>query len=154
MSTSLHDFMEPPGDADLAADVQAIVLHPDSLTKEQATALRTVIEARFPSEPEYGADFDFTEEISSQIRAVKAMRAAVLTESGQIKQGMGAKDIKEVVTASNTLLQTLLKTHDKILSYDRQRALEKATIGVVQSLDPDAQKLFFDRLEAELDRIN
>ena len=153
MDTSVHDFLAEPDAVDLGPAVNDISAAQEHLTVEQADQLRALLDLKFPTEIGYGAEFDFKAEIDSQIRAVKAMRNSVLTESGAIKAGMGARDIKEVVTASNTLLQTLLKTHDKIINYERMRAVEKATIEVVQTLEDSAQATFFTRLEEELDKI-
>ena len=64
-----------------------------------------------------------------------------------------AREVKEVVTASNTLLQTLMKTHSKVLSYDRQRAIEEATVETMKALPDEERATFFSLLEANLAAI-
>lgn len=151
--SEIHAFDEQAG-IDLSHHVEAILAAHAELTYEQAEALWIALSERFADETvEYGADFDLTQEVEAQIRAVRAMRESVITKEGKVKSGVGARDLKEVVTASNTLLQTLMKTHEKVLNYDRQRALEEATVAAVETLGDEEKTRFFTVLEARLESI-
>ena len=151
--SGIHAFEEesPP---DLSAEVATILMAPAELTEDQAFALFNVLAPRFAGEGvDYGADFDLRDEVEAQIVAVRAMRGSVMLPGGKIKPGVAARELKEVVTASNTLLQTLMKTHEKVLNYDRQRALEAATVAAVENLPDENKKAFFAALETELENI-
>lgn len=151
--SGIHAFEEesPP---DLSAEVATILMAPAELTEDQALALYAVLAPRFTDgDFEYGADFDLAGEVGAQIRAVRAMRRLVMTDDGVVVPGTPAREVKETVTASNTLLNTLLKTHEKVLNFNRLRAIETATSAALEDLDESAKTVFFQRLEKELEGI-
>lgn len=151
--SDIHAFADDLG-PDLSTEVEAILAAPGELTANQAEALFTVLAPRFQDDSaEYGAHFDMAAEVSAQIKAVRAMRRSVMTDAGTVQPGVAARELKEVVSASNTLLQTLLKTHERLLNFDRQRALEAATVTAVETLPEENQQTFFKALEAELEAI-
>jgi hypothetical protein len=151
--SGIHAFDDELG-PDLSAEVAAILMAPAELTEDQALALYNVLAPRFlDGAVNYDADFDLRGEVEAQIRAVRAMRDSVILPGGAIRPGVASRELKEVVTASNTLLQTLMKTHEKVLNYDRQRSLEAATVAAVQSLSPSQRETFFETREAELENI-
>jgi len=151
--SGIHAFDEEIG-PDLSSEVAAILMAPAELTDDQALALYTLLTPRFTENSvTYGADFDLVAEVEAQILAVRAMRDSVILPGGRVKNGVPARELKEVVTASNTLLQTLMKTHERVLNYDRQRALEAATVAAVEGLPEEAKQAFFSALEKELSAI-
>ena len=83
---------------------------------------------------EYGANYDIREEIQSLISAVRAMRGTVMDEHGQIKQGVSAKDLKETITSMTSLMNLLMKSHKEVMTFDRHRALEQATIDTLKEM--------------------
>jgi len=84
--------------------------------------------------PIYGAGYDIKSEVDGMIRAVRAMQGSVLTPFGEIREGVGAKDVKEVVTATASLMSMLMKAHEKLLSLDRARLLEQTTISALRKI--------------------
>lgn len=104
-------------------------------------------------DPNYGADFDMSTEVNDQIRTVRALRSMVLDENGSIKQGYSARDAKELISASGTLLGSLMKFHDKIINQSRMRMVEQSTVEVIKTLPDEAQALFFETLKAKLEAI-
>jgi len=134
-------------------EVEALLNAPQLLTEEQLTNLACILSDYLPRGVEYGADFDVLSEISDLLTTVKAMRRSVLTDGGVPKVGVSARDLKEVATASNTLLQTLLKVHGQVMSFDRMRAIENAVAKTMRD-QPDAVKNeYFSSLAQELERI-
>jgi hypothetical protein len=98
---------------------------------------------------EYGADFDLADEVWQQILAVKAVREQVV-EDGKIKDGFSARDAKDVVTAGNTLLTSLMRYHKEIVSMDRLRRLERSVIEVLEESSPEVRQQVMSRLEEKL----
>ena len=150
---ALREFdLEAPG-VDMEEHIAMIEALPDALTDDHVTRLWFVLQGRAQEKVEYGPDFDMGEEVRMQIAAVRAMRESVMP-NGVVRAGVPTREMKEVVTASSTLLTTLLRTHEKVMSYDRQRAIEQATVAVVQELSEEYKKVFFERLEEALDAIS
>lgn len=118
-----------------------------------ATASLSNVEDSFENDPKYGAEFDLSDEVNQQIRAVRALRNHVLDESGNIKDGSGPRDVKEMIASSNTLLSSLMKFHDKIINQNRMRLIEQATVEAVKTLPTENQEIFFQKLQEGLDKI-
>lgn len=105
------------------------------------------------NDPGYGADFDLASEVNEQIKVVRALRKKVLDENGDIAEGYGARDAKELVASANTLLGNLMKFHDKIINQNRMRLIEQATVEAVKTLPDEQQEVFFSKLQEGLDKI-
>lgn len=104
---------------------------------------------------EYGANYDIKIEVQNLIEAVRAMRDTVIDEQGRAKEGITPREIKETVTATTSLMTLLMKSHAKLMNFDRMRALEQATVETLQELS-DSQgeeivKRFVERMEARLE---
>lgn len=104
-------------------------------------------------DPEYGAAFSLADEVNAQIRMVRALRATILDEDGAIIQGSSARDAKEVISSSSTLLTSLMKFHEKIINQDRMRLIEQATIEAIKTLPDEQQEKFFSYLSEKLEMI-
>lgn len=150
----VHQFEDDVVKSDLAPHVAAIVEHTDAINDTQLNVLMTALEPRLrENQVEYGAEFDIMQEISSMIQMVRAMRKHVLNESGSVKEGIDTRALKEVISASNTLAQMLIKSQNQILSADRQRAMEAALRDAIMTLDKERQDVFFETLENLLEKI-
>jgi hypothetical protein len=154
MSDALRQFEEDNNDVELEDSVALIEQFSEGLTDEQVFRLWNILQGRSDATVDYGPNFDIKEEVEMQIMAVRAMRDSVITSTGQMRPGVPARELKEVVTASNTLLQTLMKTHGKILSYDRQRAIEEAVATVMRTLPDKERATYLSLLEANLAAID
>ena len=154
MTDALRQFEEGEGnDIELSNSVELIVQYSGELTDEQVFKLWGILQGRSDAAISYGPDFDIREEIERQLVAVRAMRDAVITPGGQVRPGTQIREIKEVVTASSTLLTTLMKVHEKVMSFDRSRAIEEAVTTTMQKLPDEERKAFFAVLEENLARI-
>jgi len=72
-------------------------------------------------------------------------------ENGRIRTGITPKEMREVVQSTTSLMSLLMKAHEKLLSLDRVRAIEQATISVLRELGDDAMvERFVAALEQEL----
>lgn len=104
---------------------------------------------------EYGANYDIKVEVQNLIEAVRAMRDTVIDHDGKAKQGITPREIKETVTATTSLMTLLMKSHDKLMSFDRMRALEQATVETLQELaDTRGEEIvsrFVERMAARLE---
>ena len=134
-------------------EVAMIVNSPGLLTDEQLSDLHAILEHYLPQANGYGASFDFKREISAQLNAVRALRDKVMTTTGQIKEGISTREVKEVLAAANTLTASLMKNHEKIMNFDRQRALEQATISAIEAMDDNIKEVFFNDLNARLEKL-
>jgi hypothetical protein len=151
MENTLRDFDLGGSDVELDEHISTIEMMADELSEEEIARLWAVLQARVQT-VEYGAEFDINEEVQMQIMAVRAMRDSIMP-GGRMRVGVPAREMKEVVTASSTLLNTLLRTHEKILNYDRQRAIEEATIEAISTLPDENKELFFKALGENLSAI-
>ena len=70
-----------------------------------------------------------------------------------IREGLNPREVREAVAASSSLLSTLLKVHEKVMSFERQRAIENAVIETVRELPEPAKEAFFINLETRLAAI-
>jgi hypothetical protein len=145
----------------LDTEVAIILACPSMVTQEQWKQLREAAHRHLEgvdhaAAPEgYGANFDFTTEINYQLRAVSAMRRKIMDpDTGEILDGVPIREVKECLGAANTLTTALLKNHEKIINFERMRAIEQATIEAVQLLDPAVRKVFMAELNTRLERID
>lgn len=149
--TNIREFFNEPPTLD--TEVETILNNPSLLSEEQVQNLQLILREHFGEADVYGADFSMVSEIDDQIRTVRALREHVIQPNGRLREGMNARDAKEVISASTTLLGTLMKSHDKILGFERQRAMESAVVAVLKGLDPDIKAQFFSELERRMEDI-
>lgn len=98
----------------------------------------------------YGANYDITTEIESLITSVRAMQNSVRTPGGQMRDDVTPREMKEVITSATGLMNLLMKSHEKLMSFDRMRRLEQSTIEVLQKLgDGDLQDKTGQEIVAE-----
>ena len=149
---ALRDFDLGGDDIILDGHIEVIEACSESLRDDQVAKLWGLLEGRGENKVEYNASFNLQEEVQAQIMAVRALRNSVMP-GGKVRPGLPAREIKETITASSTLLNTLLKTHEKILSLDRARCIEEAVTTTIRTLPDEQQKIFFAQLEANLAAI-
>lgn len=102
---------------------------------------------------EYGANYDIRDEIQSLISAVRAMRGTVMEEDGSIKVGVSAKDVKETITSMTSLMNFLMKSHKEVMTFDRHRALEQATIDTLKELGgEEIVSAFVEKMTTRLEK--
>ena len=106
------------------------------------------------SDPGYGPGFDLTGEFNNQIRIVRALQDKIQNPDGSLKEKISPREAKELITAGGTVLTALLKNHKELLSLDRRRALEAATIDTISELPPATKEAFFSNLEERLSHIS
>lgn len=154
----LQDFDTLAGDPEVDIDgkitefIEDIlpVLSEDQLREltEELLALGMVKQGE--EEVTYDAQFDMGKEVELQLRTVHALRRQVMVNN-RIRKGTTTREVKEVVSTTTTMLNSLMKHHEKLLSMDRQRALEAATISVLKELgDGTMIDKFFELMEQAL----
>lgn len=89
------------------------------------------------------------DEIHAQMTLVQTMRTRV-TDSGE---EIPVREIKEVVTASNTLLGTLMKMQEKINSIQHQQAVEQSVMDTMDEMPEEIKESFLCTLERKLEAI-
>lgn len=109
----------------------------------------------------YGANYDITVEVQGLISAVRAMQNSVMTPEGKIREGITPREMKEVVTSTSSLMNLLMKSHEKLMTFERQRALEQSTVDVLRELGDsglgdrkgeEIVSLFVEMMEARLEK--
>lgn len=101
----------------------------------------------------YGADFSLADEIGLQIVAVQNLRQHVFP-NGHLREGCNIREAKEVLTTCNVMCKTLMDNHERIMSMERMRAVEAATVDILMDLGDDLKELFLERLRARLEGLS
>lgn len=159
-TTDLDSFWDASVTPDLTTEVELLAFNAQFLTDAHWQRIKTLVEQHAShlssNKPEgYGANFDFTVEIDHQLRAVAAMRRKILHPvTGEILEDVPIREVKECLGAANTLTSALLKNHEKIINFERMRAIEQATVGAVQTLPPAQRDAFMAELNERLGRID
>lgn len=94
--------------------------------------------------------FDVAFEIREQIKAVKAMRQAIM-ENGRLKEDVTAREGQALVSAASTLLNQLMKHQKEIVNMERVRRLEQAVIEILREEDEGLAQRVLDRFSSALD---
>ena len=149
---SLREFEDPGFDVKLGDYISAIEAYSHMLEPDQVNRLREIIGERVTEKVVYDASFNLRDEVQAQIACVRALRESVLP-GGVVRAGLAAREIKEAVTASSTLLSTLMKTHKDILSLDRARCIEEAVSETIKTLSDEDRATFMKKLEENLSAI-
>lgn len=98
----------------------------------------------------YGADFSLADEIGLQIVAVQNLRQHVFP-NGHLRESCNIREAKEVLTTCNVMIKTMIDNHDRIMSMERMRAVEAATIDTLVELDDSLKEQFLERLRVRLE---
>ena len=101
----------------------------------------------------YGADFSLADEIGLQIVAVQNLRQHVFP-NGHLREGCNIREAKEVLTTCNVMCKTLMDNHERIMSMERMRAVEAATVDILIELDDGLKERFLERLRARLEGLS
>lgn len=102
---------------------------------------------------EYGANYDITIEVEGLIQSVRAMRNTVMTPEGNVREGIAPREMKEMITATTSLMNLLMKSHEKLMTFDRHRALEQATVDVLRQLGgEEIVGQFVEMMEGRLEK--
>jgi len=141
-----------------AADL--ILSHPQLLDQRALTTLLEELPQYCTDLPEshtgqlYGANFDLTEELNTQLRTVRAMRRYILTEDDSIRDNMTTKDVTELTRASTNLTNLLMKYHKEVINMDRMRAVEEAVMSVIMTWPDVAEReRFISAMEKSLEGL-
>ena len=148
----IREFENPGFDIKLAEHIDALETYSPLLEVDQVNRLRGIIGAHAVEKVVYNETFDLKEEVAQQIAAVRLMRE-FLMPGGQVKPGTNPRELKEMVSSSATLMGVLMKTHDKILSFDRSRAVELAVSETIKTLSDADRATFMKKLEENLSAI-
>ena len=81
----------------------------------------------------YDESYDLKDEISRQITAVRALQNMVIT-NGRVVDGVSAREVKDTVATANSMIGTLMRHHEELMSMDRRRAIEQSTVEVLQEM--------------------
>lgn len=100
----------------------------------------------------YGADFSLADEIGLQIVAVQNLRQHVFP-NGHLRDGCNIREAKEVLTTCNVMCKTLMDNHERIMSMERMRAVEAATVDILFELEDSLKEQFLERLRARLEGL-
>lgn len=102
---------------------------------------------------QFDANFDLSQEITSQLQALKAIRDKIFSSDGRIKDGQTVRDAKDFMASSAQLLQVLQKSRAELINTERLQAVEEATIEAIRGLDDEVINEFLNILGEKLERI-
>lgn len=92
----------------------------------------------------YDETFDMEKEVAEIIQSVRMLRRSIRSPNGKgLKAGVTVAEAKDVISMSNTMVNTLMKSHEKIVNMARYRAVEQATVDILRDLD-GSEKLVSD----------
>lgn len=116
---------------------------PPKKLRELMIAISSTEEELDPDDDEsYDETFDMEKEVAEVLRSVKILRKSILTASGRgLRTGVTVAEAKDVISMSNSMINTLMKSHEKIVNMARYRAVEQATVDVLRDLDGDEKLL-------------
>lgn len=155
------DYVDDLGQHSLAEDLEEtvtfLIQHKVHISLPQRERLREAVKLpgeeaiMAPAEPVgYGTGFDLGAEVEAQIQAVRAVRSTVMKD-GRIIDGVSSREAKEVISSGSTLLNTLMKFHEKVLNMDRLRMLEAAVIEVLGEESEDLRERVVESMEQKLE---
>ena len=148
----IREFENPGFDLQLGNLLDSLEVYSHLLQPDQINRLRSIIGDHAAEKVVYGPEFDIADEISQQITAVRALRESVLP-GGVVRAGLPAREIKDAISASSTLITNLMKHHDKILGFERSRAVELAVSETIKTLSDEDRATFMKKLEENLSAI-
>lgn len=108
--------------------------------KEIAAALKPYGGFATPDQDEdtYDETFSMADEVKEVMVAVRLLRKSIYAAGGKkLREGVTISEAKDVISMSNTMINTLMKSHEKIMNMERYRAVEQATVDVLRELDGD-----------------
>lgn len=108
--------------------------------KEIAVALKPYggLAAPDPDDETYDETFSMADEVKEVMAAVRLLRKSIYAVGGRkLREGVTISEAKDVISMSNTMINTLMKSHEKIMNMERYRAVEQATVDVLRELDGD-----------------
>ena len=117
---------------------------PHDLLPSLADAVSVVAPDNFDEE------FDLREELSTQLKMVRAVRNSILNSAGQIREDTTVSEVKSVLDASMKLAQMLTKANKEIVNIERIQAVEAAFLETIADLDEARQKEFVAILEKRM----
>lgn len=144
-------------DEDLTGAVELLVQHAEYVTKElwirlQGIGRRFETNQALPGEV-YGADFSMAGELEAQISAVRAMRNRIMRMDGTLSKEISTREAKEVVGSMTSMMNTLMKHHEKVVNMERLRILESSVVDVLMEVDPEIKEMVLVKMEEKLANI-
>ncbi len=107
------------------------------------------------TKPIYTANFDLMQELDTQLKTVRALRNAILTETNELREGMTTKDVMELNRTSTNLTNLLMKHHKDVVNMDRLRAVEEAVLSVIMTWpEAEEREKFVAAMEKALADLN
>lgn len=128
----------------------------DSQIQEIHDAIRPHLKSAAAAEQNmYDSNFSIADEINELLITSRAMRRSVMTDSGEIQADISTREVKEVLSSSTTLINSLMKSHEKVMSMERFRSVEAATIETLLEVgDQGLVDKFVEILTTKLDVIS
>ena len=146
--------MDGNNQIDLSQEVEMIASTPTSLTLDQVGALHIALQEVSDPEDTYGPDYSISNEVQSQLHLISAMRNSVISEAGRVLAGVTSRELRDVVGSSGTMLANLVKIHERVINFDRMRAVENSVAETIREYPEDFQDKFFALLKTKLEAID
>ena len=99
-----------------------------------------------PVEQESSEPVDILDEVKEQMKLVRQIRLQVIAD------GYNTRDMKDLVSTSNTLFATLTKYSNDIENQEKVKRIESATLEALKLLESEVQEVFFDALTKYLEK--
>jgi len=136
----------------LAFDTVVQAIKRDAIPEYELVKILDVLPIQADTQ-EFDSEFDLSQELTNQLKALQSIRDRIFSSDGRIKEGSSVKEAKDFMSSSGSLLQMLQKSRSELINIDRMQAIEEATIDTMRELGEDVIDDFSARLKEKLDRI-
>lgn len=126
--------------------IEEAVNSPDfRLTDLQADMLKDAARGLPPDQSLYGFSFSMQAEIDRQLSVITTMRRLLQTSG----ENSSSRDMKELISASSTLINMIMKHQEQVRTYERQMKVERS-IGEALKKFPEIREAYLKELELRL----
>jgi hypothetical protein len=82
--------------------------------------------------------FSIAGEIAETVKILRSLRRSLFCPlSGNLLEGKDIGEARDLLTTSNSLITTMLKTQEKVINMERFQAMEDATIETLKAIQED-----------------
>lgn len=82
--------------------------------------------------------FSIAGEIAETVKILRSLRASMFCPvTGKLLEGKDVGEARDLLTTSNSLISTMLKTQEKVINMERFQAVEDSTIETLKTIQED-----------------
>lgn len=133
-------------DDDLDAAVELLLQRANLLTQQHLKELDLILSQYLKSRNE--KPLTLFEQMMQQRKILQQLTDKLFSVSGGAKENVGAKDVKDGISAMGQLTKMLADLEAQVYTAERSRRIESVLIQTIKTLPQPDQDTFFQMLEA------